>query len=204
MNGNLRDFFALQDVCRGPGDEGSPFKAVAPTRFYALSSALLVAAGTYLLAVIFSSVAASVFDLRTAELIVQVNFVAFWVVTLAILIAPFFHLQRYRVKVQGRVGRLFHYQEAMVILAGMLFLNIPLMFLAHALSLYESLGHFTALGDEARRYLSSAMPFYALPTIKDVVVCAGFGGVLLVIKGWVFKRVAKRFIQDKRFRAARG
>lgn len=202
MNGSLREMVALQDV-RLSSVSGMTVKEVVPTRFYAVTSGLIVAAGTYVVASIFSTVATSAFDLRTADLVIQTNFIAFVLVSLGLMLAPFIKMQRFQIRVGSDDTRLFHYQEALVVLAGMLFLNIPLLFLAHSVALYEAMIHFATLSEEARFYLSSAMPFQTLPEAGDVAVCAGFGLVLVGVKGWVFKRVAKRFLQGRRFRAAR-
>lgn len=200
MNFSIGEMVALQDVTVSSGPDGS-VKDVTPTKFYVLSSCVLICFGVYWVASLFSSLASSSFNIRTSELIIQANFAIFVLFSLALLFSPWLKMDRYQVHIRGDVGSLFHYQEAAVVLFGILFANIPLLFLANAVSLYEQVNHIESLNAEVLSYMSSSY-FYRVPTMGDVMICGLFGAVLLVIKTWVFFRVARRFIHNKRFRAA--
>jgi hypothetical protein len=191
---------ALQDV-RGSDGEDKTIRDVTPTKFYALSSMVLICFGVYWIASLFSSLASSVFNLRTSELIIQANFIIFILFSLALLFSPWLKMTRYQVHVRGNVALLFHYQEATVVLFGILFANIPLLFLANAFTMYEQIGHIQTLNAEVLSYMASSY-FYKIPVLNDVIACGLFGAALLVIKIWVFSRVARRFIHNKRFRQA--
>jgi hypothetical protein len=200
MNFSLGEMVALQDVTVRDGPDGS-IKDVSPTKFYALSSCVLICFGVYWIATLFSSLASSSFNLRTSELIIQANFAIFVLISLALLFSPWLKMSRYQVHIRGDVSSLFHYQEATVLLFGILFANIPLLFLAKAVSMYEQVTYIQTLNPQVLSYMSSSY-FYQVPSLADVMICGLFGAALLVIKTWVFVRVARRFIHNKRFRAA--
>lgn len=200
MNFSLSEMIALQDVTVSGGEDKS-IKDVTPTKFYALSSCVLICFGLYWIASLFSSLAASVFNLRTAELIIQANFVIFILFAVALLFSPWLKMSRYQVRIRGDATQLFHYQEATVVLFGILFANIPLLFLTKAVALYEQLSYIQTVSDEVLSYMTTSY-FFQMPTQADVMMTGLFGAVLLVIKTWVFFRVAQRFIHNKRFREA--
>ncbi|MEH6472701.1 MAG: hypothetical protein V7752_15765 [Halopseudomonas sp.] len=196
MNFSMTEMIALQDVrvC-----ERTAVKEITPTKFYALSSCMLASFGVYLITLLFSRVSLSASGLRTSDLVIQANFAIFILIALAVLVFPWMKMQRYQIRIKGENTRLFHYQEAIVVMFGILFVNIPLMFLAHSVAMYEMIAHAQTLNAEVLSYMQSSY-FFHMPTLEDVLVCGLFGAVLLVIKVWVFMRVARRFIQNKRFR----
>ncbi len=200
MNFSISEMIALQDVTVTQQRNVS-IKEITPTKFYALSSCVFASIGVYWIASLFAKLASGSFNLRTADLIIQTNFIIFILIALAVLVSPWLKLQRYRVRINGDTTQLFHYQEVMVVLSGILFANIPLLFLANAVSMFEQISQMESLSAEVLSYMESSY-FYHQLTMSDVLVCGSFGVVLLVIKSWVFTRVARRFVQNKRFRAA--
>lgn len=198
MNFSFTEMIALQDV-RASHQQNGTVKEITPTKFYALSSCVFTCAGVYGIASLFSELAAGSFNLRTAELIIQANYIIFILVALAVLLSPWMKMQRYRVQVRGDETQLFHYQEAIVVVFGILFANIPLLFLANAVSMFEQMSYIESLDPKVLSFMQSSY-FFHQPSSADVLLCGGFGLALLVIKSWVFTRVARRFVQNKRFR----
>ncbi|MEH6822575.1 MAG: hypothetical protein V7629_01540 [Motiliproteus sp.] len=82
---------------------------------------------------------------------------------------------------------------------GVLFANVPIMFLAHAVALHDRMAYLQTVSAEVLGYMQSSYAFQ-MPTLHDVAVCALFGIALLVIKVMVFLQVARRFVQNKRYR----
>lgn len=198
MGFSFTEMIALQDVrvC-----EQTAAKEITPTKFYALLSSVLISLGVYVITLLFSKVTTSALGLATADLLIQVNLAIFIFLALAILFFPWMKMQRYRIKIMGEQTQVFQFQEAIVALFGILFVNIPIMFLAHAVALQQKIVYLETLNPEVLSYIQSSYAFQA-PTLQDVVVCALFGVVLLVVKVMVFLRVARRFVQNKRYRNA--
>ena len=200
MNFSLSEMIALQDVTTSDHDDAS-IKQITPTKFYVISSCILTCLGVYGIAALFAHLAHSAFNLRTADLIIQANYFIFIAIALALVVSPWLKMQRYQVKIRGDETQLFHYQESIVLLFGILFANIPLMFLAHAVAMYEQIAYMQTLNSEVLDFMQSSF-FFHMPTVEGVWSCAIFGVVLGMVKTWVFLRVARRFIHNKRFRSA--
>lgn len=75
------------------------------------------------------------------------------------------------------------------------------MLVAHAIALHERIAYLQSLSAEV---LNDVRSSYAIqiPALHDVVVCALFGIVLLIIKVMFFLLEAQRFVQNKRYRNA--
>jgi hypothetical protein len=198
MSFSFNEMIALQDVrvC-----EHSTTKEITPTKFYALSSYVLISLGVYVIALLFSKVTLSAFGARASDLIIQANLAIFILIGLAVLFFPWLKMQKYRIKIMGENTHLFRYQEAVVVLFGILFANIALMFLAHSIAQYEQIIYLQTVNAEVLSFMQSSYAFH-MPTMGDVVISASYGLVLLGIKTVVFFRVAGRFVQNKRFRNA--
>ncbi len=193
MATTLKEMLVFEDVHEEHGLAGIQ-RTASPTLLYSLLSSILVAFSLFWVAALFSRVAESSFGMAAADLVIQANFAAFLVVAFAMFLAPLLRLQKIRVRLPSgdRNAAHFRFQEALLVSLGVLFFNIPLLFIANAIALFKEIQAADLLGGAGREFLIQSVPFYQIPEMSDVWVCAVFGLVLLVVKGLVFRRVLRR------------